>query len=44
MKKVNIGFLLIGDEYIIGFAALSFSNMRLYGFFIGSVGIGWAIQ
>jgi hypothetical protein len=41
---IRIGFIGLSDEYVIGFAALKSSSGDIYGFFIGSWGIGWIYE
>lgn len=45
MQTTTIGILwLTNDEYVIGFAKLTYPKANVYGFFIGSLGIGIAVE
>jgi hypothetical protein len=50
VKKYSIGIADLGESFVIGFAALKQYNpqgklrSKVYGLFLGSYGIGWAVN
>lgn len=42
--EIRIGLICIPNEYVIGLAALKSNSGNVYGFFIGSWGIGWIVN